>query len=166
MLNKFAVSNEWVLERARRGAAARLRAMGVTGDALSYPEDFFGPTYARVSAHGAEVGMPDLYLPHNRRAERLQERWRHLRGGVELGAHDEWVRQQAAGATPPPSVAAAPVTPPTPPPVPASQGAAPYAAAALGGTALLGTGAYLATRPNEKTAAYLAGYSSILAVFS
>lgn len=34
------------------------------------------------------------------------------------------------------------------------------------GTALLGTGAYLATRPNEKTAAYRAGYASIFAVFS
>ena len=34
------------------------------------------------------------------------------------------------------------------------------------GTALLGTGAYLATRPDEKTAAYRAGYSAILAVFS
>lgn len=30
------------------------------------------------------------------------------------------------------------------------------------GTALLGTGAYLATRPDEKTAAYHAGYSSAL----
>jgi len=165
-MHKLAVSNEWVFERARRGAAARLRALGVTGDALSYPEDFFGPTYARVSAHGAEIDMPSIYPPHNPLAARLQERWRHLRGGVELGAGDEWLRQHAARAAPLPHVAAAPVTPPTPPPVPASQGAAPYAAAALGGTALLGTGAYLATRPNEKTAAYLAGYSSILAVFT
>lgn len=68
----------------------------------------------------------------------------------------------AAPQTPQPSVAAAPVTPPTPSPPSATRRVAPYAAAALGGTALLGTGAYLATRPDEKTAAYHAGYSSAL----
>lgn len=72
----------------------------------------------------------------------------------------------AASQTPQPAGVAAPAAPPTPPPPPSFRRVAPYAAAALGGTALLGTGAYLATRPDEKTAAYRAGYSSIFAVFS
>lgn len=71
-------------------------------------------------------------------------------------------------AQPQPSVAAATVGVPVAPPAAPSTGLSrpAMAAAGLGGAALLGGGAYLASRPDEKTAAYRAGYSSILAVFS